>query len=176
MLHLDKFDNTKNPNTTGLFYFKDKNNPFVYRDGSQILAGEYSGELEVVASEFIMMNHSILNLAELIAVSPNANMTYFNNLMETDFAESKVLGGKTFDFETACSGDRYGATGLLIKENSTTYYGYASKTAIISADDGIKSASEGVYKNGKWVKTKDVMVVDDKITFEAGKSYQFIIA
>ena len=65
---------------------------------------------------------------------------------------------------------------MLIKENSTTYYGYASKTAIISADDGIKSASEGVYKNGKWVKTKDVMVVDDKITFEAGKSYQFIIA
>ncbi len=176
MLHLYKFDSNQNPNTTGLFYFKDKNNAFVYRDGSQILAGEYKGELEVVASEFIMMNHSILDLAELIAVSPNANMTYFNNYMETDFSESKSLDGKTFTFETFCSNDRYGATALLIKADDSTYYTYASKTATITVSGGIKSASEGVYKDGKWVKTKDVDIIDGKFTFEAGKAYQFIIA
>ncbi len=176
MLHLYKYDSDRNPNSTGLFYFKDKNNPFVYRDGSQILAGQYSGELEVVASEFIMMNHSILDLAELIAVSPNANMTYFNNLMETDFTESKTLGGRNFTFETRCSNDRYGATGLLIKADDSTYYGYSSKTATITVDGGIKTASEGVYKNGKWVKTKDIDVVDGKIVFEAGKAYKFIVA
>ncbi len=176
MLHLYKFDSNQNPNTTGLFYFKDKDNPFVYRDGSQILAGQYSGGLEVVTSEFIMMNQSILGLSEIIAISSNDNMTYFNNLMETKIAESKAIGGKTFTFETDCVGERYGATALLIKESDTTYYTYASKTATITVDEGIKSASEGVYRNGKWVKTKDVPVVDGKITYKAGKAYQFIIA
>lgn len=175
MLHRYVYDNTCDPDSTGMYYFESKDNPFVLRDGSHKLNGQYSGNTDVVASEFIMMNHSILSLGELIAVSPNANMAYFNNLMERDFSESKTLSGKTFTFATDCSKDRYGSTGLLIKVNDTTYYTYASKTATITVDGGIKSASEGVYKDGKWVKTKDVSIVDGKMTYEAGKAYQFII-
>ena len=95
--------------------------------------------------------------------------------MEKDFTESKELLGKKFTFSTECSKDRYGSTGLLIKENDTTYYTYASKTATITVAGGIKSASEGVYEDGKWVKIKDVAIVDGKMTYEAGKAYQFII-
>lgn len=175
MLHRYVYDQTCDPDSTGLYYFESKDNPFVLRDGSHVLSGAYEGGGDVVASEFIMMNHSILNLAELIAVSPNANMTYFNNLMEKNFVETKSLLGKGFTFSTDCSNDRYGSVALLINENDSTYYTYAMKTASITVEGGIKSASEGEYKNGEWVKTKDVKIVDGKLTYQAGKAYQFII-
>ena len=154
-----------------------KNNFFVFRDGSKHLADgwEYNGELEVAASEFIIMNNSIKALSEIIAVTPNSNMEPLNKTMENDWVETNLFFGKNFTFKTNCLPDRYGSTGLIIKANSTTYYTYASKTATITVDGGIKSASEGVYKDGKWVKTKDVEVVDGVVTYEPGKAYQLIV-
>ncbi len=163
-------------NSGGLYRFGGKNNPYVIRDGSQNLGGStYNNELEVVVGEFILMNNSIKSLSELIAVSANENMTYFNTDMKINFSESKKIGDTSFNFVTDCLADRYGSTGLLIKANDNTYYTYASKTATITLDGGIKSASEGVYKDGKWVKTRDVEITDGVMTYEAGKAYQFII-
>ncbi len=160
---------------SGFYSYVDKNNYFILRDGSHILGGYHSGDLEVVGSEFIMMNHSIQALSQVIATAPNENMTYLNKTMLTKTTETNSVLGKKFIFETDCGNDRYGATALLIKANDTTYYTYASKSATITLDGGIKSASEGVYKNGKWVKTKDIQIIDGKMPFEAGKAYQFII-
>lgn len=161
---------------SGFFSFDSKSNPYILRDGSHIISGGYhNGDLEVVASEFIIMNQSIKALSELIAVSANEDMIYFNNKMINDLTESKTLGGKTFTFDTEFANERYGATALLIRADDTTYYTYAHKTATITLDGGIKSASEGVYKDGKWVKIKDVEIVNGMMTYEAGKAYQFII-
>ena len=98
------------------------------------------------------------------------------NGIEVDYTENKGIKGKFFTFKVDNGTDLYGSTGLLIKADENTYYTYASKTATISFKNGeIKSASEGVYKNGEWVKTKDVEIVDGVMTYEAGKAYQFII-
>lgn len=169
--------NDRSPNTCGLYSFGGSNNVFVFRDGSNHLEDgwEYNGELEVVASEFIIMNNSIKALSQLIAVSPNHNMTYLNKEMLSNTSQTNVDLGKNFTFKTDCGTDRYGATGLLIKETYNTYYTYASKTSTITVDGGIKSASEGVYKNGKWVKIRDVTIIDGTLTLEPGKAYQFII-
>ena len=170
--------NDKYPNSGGLYSFVNRENVFVLRDGSHHLGGdynEYNGCLEVVASEFIVMNNSIKALSQLIAISANDDITYFNSAMMNSCDENIEFFGKNFSFETNCAPDRYGATGLLIKENDLTYYTYASKTATITVEGGIKSASEGVYKNGKWVKTKEVKLVDGTLTYEAGKAYQFIV-
>ena len=65
---------------------------------------------------------------------------------------------------------------MLVKADENTYYTYALKEATISYKSGeIVSASEGVYKNGKWVKTKDIDVVDGVLTYEPGKAYQLIV-
>ncbi len=167
--------NDSTPGTSGLYRFGNKTNPFILRDGTQKLVGQYDGALEVVSSEFFVMNNSIKALKELIAVSSNASMTYFNNSMATKFSESKALGGKTFTFKTECKNDKYGSTALLIKGSDSKYYAYASKDATITIDGGIKSASEGIYKDGKWIKTKDVKIADGVMTFEAGKAYQIIV-
>ncbi len=163
------------PSFGGFFRPGTKNDPFEYRDGTQILGGYYPGELELVASELIMMNHSIKALSQVIATAPNANMTYLNKNMLAKTTETNSVLGKSFTFATDCGNDRYGATALLIKADESTYYTYASKSATITLNGGIKSASEGVYKNGKWVKTKDIQIVDGKMTYEAGKAYRFII-
>lgn len=169
--------NDRVPNTCGLYSFGGRDNVFVFRDGSNHLddGWEYNGELEVVASEFITMNNSIKALSQLIAISANVDITYFNKTMQNNCVETNSSLGKNFTFETNCAPDRYSATGLLIKASSNIYYTYASKTATITVDGGIKSASEGVYKNGKWVKTKEVKLVDGTLTYEAGKAYQFIV-
>ena len=95
--------------------------------------------------------------------------------MGKNFTETKNLSGRSFTFATECGNDRYGATGLIIKESDNIYYAYASKPATVTVNGGIKSASEGEYKNGKWVKIKDVEVQNGVLTFESGKAYQFII-
>lgn len=162
------------PGSEGFFeYGGSLNNEFIFRDGTKVLGGGYDGALDVVASEFIVMNNSIKALSQLIAVSPIANMTYFNQDMRNGFSETKELLGKNFTFTTNCAPEKYGSTGFLVKENDTTYYTYGSKAATISG--GIKSASEGVYKNGKWVKTKDVTIINGTLTLEPGKAYQFVI-
>ena len=160
---------------SGFYSFVDSDNYFIMRDGSKILGGYHTGDLDVIASEFIMMNHSIKALSQVIAVAPNDNMIYFNKNMFTKNVENKELLGKNFTFETDCGDDRYGSTGLLIKADGNTYYTYGSKSATIKVNDGIKSASEGVYRNGKWVKTKEITIVDGKLSLESGKAYQFII-
>lgn len=175
MLHRYVYDQTCDADSTGLYYFESKDKPFVMRDGSHKLTGAYEGGYDVVGTEFIMMNHSILKLGELIAVLPNENIVNFNNLMEKNFTETKNLSGKSFTFATECGNDRYGATGLIIKESDNTYYAYASKIATLTVNGGIKSASEGEYKNGKWVKISDIEIKNGILTLESGKAYQFII-
>ena len=159
----------------GFFRFGTKDDPYIYRDGTETLGGNYSGELENIASEFIMFNHSINALSQVIAVAPNANMIYFNKNMLAKNVETKTLLDKTFTFESTCGDERYGSTGLLIKSDNNTYYVYGSKSAAITLDGGIKFASEGDYRNGEWVKTKDVTIIDGKLALEPGKAYQFII-
>lgn len=164
------------PGSEGFFeYGGSLDNEFIYRDGTGILSGGYNGALDVIASEFIIMNNSIKSLSEIIAITPNNGFAYFNQHMQNKLSETKSVFSKSFTFVTDCVPDKYGSTALLIKENDTTYYTYASKTATITVEGGIKSASEGVYKDGKWVKTKDVTIVDGKMTYKAGKAYQIII-
>lgn len=164
------------PGSEGFFeYGGSLDNEFIFRDGSRVLGGGYNGALDVVASEFIIMNNSIKALSQLIAVTHHDNMTFFNQDMRNGYTETKTMLGVTYTFKTDCAPDLYGATGLFIKENDTTYYTYTSKTATITVEGGIKSASEGVYKDGKWVKIKDVAIVDGTMTYEAGKAYQIII-
>ncbi len=167
--------NDDKANSCGLYRFGNKDNPFILRDGTQKLGGEYDGALEAITSEFILMNNSVKSLKELIAISANENMTYFNNGIKNVFSESKALDDKNFTFKTNCVDERYGSTALLIKADENIYYTYASKTATLTVNGGIKAASEGVYKNGKWVKTRDIEIVDGVMTYEAGKAYQFII-
>lgn len=169
------YNNDDLPGSEGFFeYGRSLDNEFIFRDGSRVLSGGYNGELDVVASEFIIMNNSIKALSQLIAITHHDNMTFFNQNMENGYTETKSSLGIKYTFVTDCAPDKYGSTGLLIKENDSTYYTYASKTATITVEGGIKSATEGIYKNGKWVKTKEVAIVDGTMTYEAGKAYQFI--
>lgn len=164
------------PGSEGFFeYGGSLDNEFIYRDGTRVLGGGYNGALDVIASEFIIMNNSIKSLSQLIAITHHDNMTFFNQNMQNGFLETKTLLDKEFTFATDCAPEKYGSTALLLKENDTTYYTYASKTATITVEGGIKSASMGVYKDGKWVKHKDVTIVDGTLTYEAGKAYQIIV-
>ncbi len=173
--HFLEYNETPNTITAGIYKFGGKNNPFVLRDGSG-MNGYYNGAPEVVATEFFAMNKSINALSEIIAVSSEQNMIYFNNSMKVKRTENKGVSGSFFIFNTDSGNDKYGSTALLIKEDKNTFYTYASKTATIKYKNGnITSASEGVYKDGKWVKTKDVEIIDGAITYEPGKAYQIIV-
>lgn len=162
--------------TSGLYRFGSKDNPFILREGKANLKGAYEDQRELDAPQYFEMNKSIDALSEKIAVSDPLNMLTFNYEMRVKKTENKGIKGKFFTFKTDNGTDKDGSTGLLIKENDTTYYTYALKTATLSYKNGtIKSASEGAYKDGKWVKTKDVEVVDGVLTYEAGKAYQIIV-
>lgn len=162
--------------TSGLYRFGSKENPFILREGVANLKGAYEDQRELLAVEYFEMNKSIDALSEIIAVSNPLNMVVFNNTMKVNKVENKGFKGKFFTFKVDNGDDLYGSTGLLIKADENTYYTYASKTATILYKSGeIKSASEGVYKDGKWVKTKDVEIVDGVMTYEAGKAYQVIV-
>ncbi len=164
-----------NQQTAGFFRYGSVSEPYVFRDGTNKVYGYFEGQLEVVSQDFILMNNSIKAISQIIAVAPNANMTFFNNNMVNNFNETKTLGNKTFTFTTSILNDRYGSTALLIKEDDDTYYTYAHKSATLTVDGGIKSASEGVYKDGKWIKTKDVEIIDGTLTYEPGKAYRFTL-
>ncbi|MBQ3058002.1 MAG: hypothetical protein IJD00_03540 [Clostridia bacterium] len=162
--------------TSGLYRFGSKENPFILREGVANLKGAYEDQPELLAVEYFEMNKSINALDEIIAVTDESNMVFFNNTMKVKKVENKGFKGKFFTFKVDNGKDLYGSTGLLVKADNNTYYSYASKTATISYKSGeIKSASEGVYENGKWVKTKDVEIVDGVLTYEAGKAYQIIV-
>ncbi len=161
--HLVQYGDTI-PGAGGIYRWGGKNDPFQLRDGTQIVVGEYGGVLECVSTDF-----------QIIAFSANEDMAYFNNDLKGVVSETKTLG-KKFTFESNYATDKFGSTALLIKENDTTYYTYASKTATLTVEGGIKSASEGYYKNGKWVKNKDVTVVNGKITYEPGKAYKITVS
>ncbi len=96
--------------------------------------------------------------------------------MKVKKTENKGFKGKFFTFKTDNGTDLDGSTALLVRVDDSTYYTYALKESTISYKSGtIKSASEGYYANGKWVKTKDVEVVDGVVTYEPGKAYQLIV-
>ncbi len=162
--------------TSGLYRFGSKENPFILREGKVNLKGAYEDQRELNAPQYFEMNKSIDALSEIIAVSNPLNMLVFNNTMKVKKVENKGFKGKFFTFKNDNGNDLDGSTALLIKADDKTYYTYALKTATISYKSGeIVSASEGVYKNGKWVKTKDVDVVDGVVTYEPGKAYQLIV-
>ncbi len=162
--------------TSGLYRFGSKDNPFILREGKANLKGAYEDQRELDAPQYFEMNKSIDALSEIIAVSDPLNMVVFNNTMKVKKVENKGFKGKFFTFKTDNGTDLDGSTALLIKANNTTYYTYALKTSTISYKSGkIVSASEGEYKNGKWVKAKDVEVIDGVVTYEAGKAYQLIV-
>ncbi len=162
--------------TSGLYRFGSKENPFILREGKVNLKGAYEDQRELDAPQYFEMNKSIDALSEIIAVSDPLNMVVFNNTMKVKKVENKGFKGKFFTFKTDNDTDLDGSTALLVKADDETYYTYALKEATISYKSGeIVSASEGVYKNGKWVKTKDVDVVDGVVTYEPGKAYQLIV-
>lgn len=162
--------------TSGLYRFGSKDNPFILREGKVNLKGAYEDQRELDAPQYFEMNKSIDALSEIIAVTDPLNMISFNYEMKVKKNENKGIKGKFFTFKTDNGSDKDGSTALLIKADNNTYYTYALKEATISYKSGeIKSASEGVYKNGKWVKTKDVEIVDGVMTYEPGKAYQIIV-
>ena len=162
--------------TSGLYRFGSKENPFILREGKANLLGAYENQRELDAPQYFEMNKSIDALSEIIAVSDPLNMVSFNYEMKVKKNETKGVKGDFFTFKTDNGTDKDGSTGLLIKADEKTFYTYALKEATITyKKGGIKSASEGVYKDGKWVKTKDVDIVDGVMTYEPGKAYQIII-
>lgn len=162
--------------TSGLYRFGSKENPFILREGKVNLKGAYEDQRELDAPQYFHMNKSIDAISEIIAVSDPLNMLVFNNTMKVKKVENKGFKGKFFTFKTDNGTDADGSTALLVRVDDNTYYSYALKEATISYKSGkIKSASEGVYKNGKWVKTKDVEIIDGVMTYEAGKAYQIIV-
>ncbi|MBQ3547160.1 MAG: hypothetical protein IJA44_01630 [Clostridia bacterium] len=174
--HLLEYNESASTITSGIYRFDSKNNPFVLRDGSGKVGGYYNDAPEIVATDFFKMNESIKSISELIAVTDEMNIAYFNNAMKTQKKENKGIRGAFFSFSTDCVTDLYGATGLLIRADNNTYYTYASKSAtILAVNKQIISASEGIYKDGKWIKNADVEVIDGKITYTPGKAYQLII-
>ncbi len=171
--------NEKATSTGGLYRFGTTDNPYVKRDGTMIhQGGTYVGRPEILADEFFVMNRSVNALSQIIAVTPNKDMIFFNRSMKAVRKENKKLSDTIFKFSTDCGNDLYGGTGLMLKsqKEENTYYAYSSKKSEISPNNKeILSATSGIYKDGEWIASEKAEILNNSVILEAGKAYRFEI-